>query len=176
MSSFRVLFVCVGNVCRSPLGELLLAPLLPGGFEVSSAGVAALVDEPMAPEAATHVVAAGLSASEFRSRQLLPSMVEDSDLVLAATRAIRSRVLEDTPGALRRTFTVLEFAALVDLVEPAPGEGPAGLVRQAAAERSRSTLDDDDIPDPYRRGVEANARAAALMSDAVKRIAAGLAP
>jgi protein-tyrosine phosphatase len=103
-------------------------------------------------------------------------MVEDSDLVLAATRAIRSRVLEDTPGALRRTFTVLEFAALVDLVEPAPGEGPAGLVRQAAAERSRSMLDDDDIPDPYRRGVEANARAAVLMSDAVKRIAAGLAP
>ena len=176
MSSFRVLFVCVGNVCRSPLGELLMAPLLPGGFEVSSAGVSALVDAPMAPEAATHLEAAGLSASGFRSRQLLPSMVDDSDLVLAATRTIRSRVLEDSPGALRRTFTVLEFAALMDVVDPDPDEGPAGLVRLAAAERSRSRLDDDDIPDPYRRGVEANARAATLMSDAVKRIAACLAP
>ena len=174
MTSFRVLFVCVGNVCRSPLGELLLAPLLPDGFEVSSAGVAALVDEPMAPEAAIHLEEVGLSASGFRSRQLLPSMVEHSDLVLTATRAIRSRVLEDSPAALRRTFTVLEFADLVDVVDQVPDDGPAGLVRGAAAERSRSTLEDDDIPDPYRRGVEANARAAALMSDAVERIAAGL--
>ena len=101
-------------------------------------------------------------------------MVEDSDLVLTATRAIRSRVLEDSPAALRRTFTVLEFADLVDVVDRHPDDGPADLVRRAAAERSRSTLDDDDIPDPYRRGVEANARAAALMSDAVERIAAGL--
>ena len=66
MTSFRVLFVCVGNVCRSPLGELLLAPLLPDGFEVSSAGVGALVGQPMAPEAATHLEAAGLSAGGFR--------------------------------------------------------------------------------------------------------------
>jgi len=176
VSSFRVLFVCVGNVCRSPLGELLLAPLLPEGFEVSSAGVAALVGEPMAPQAAIHLEEVGLSADGFRARQLLPSMVEDSDLVLTASRAIRSRVLEDTPRALRRTFTVLEFAALMDLLDPAPGEGAAALVQLAAAERSRSAREDDDIPDPYRRGVEANARAAALMSDAVKRIAAGLAP
>lgn len=174
MTSFRVLFVCVGNVCRSPLGELLLAPLLPDGFEVSSAGVGALVGEPMSPEAAVHLEPKGLSASGFRSRQLVPSMVEDSDLVLTATRAIRSRVLEDTPAALRRTFTVLEFADLVDVVEPAPGEGPSGLVRRAAAERSRATLDDHDIPDPHRCGVEANARAAALMEGAVTRIASGL--
>ena len=31
MSDFRVLFVCVGNVCRSPLGERLLAAMLPDG-------------------------------------------------------------------------------------------------------------------------------------------------
>ena len=48
-------------------------------------------------------------------------MVKESDLVLAATTAIRSRVLEDSPGALRRTFTVREFAALLDVV-PAEGD------------------------------------------------------
>ena len=37
--------------------------------------------------------------------------------MLTATRDIRSRVLEDSPAALRRTFTVLEFAALLDTVE-----------------------------------------------------------
>ena len=130
----------------------------------------------MAPEAAAHLEPLGLSANGFRSRQLVPSMVEESDLVLTATRALRSRVLEDTPGALRRTFTVREFAALMDVVDLAPDAGPAALVRLAADERSRSTLDDYDIPDPYRRGPEANAWAAALMSDAVKQIAEGLAP
>ena len=103
MSDFRILFVCVGNVCRSPLGERLLASRLEGrGVEVSSAGVGALVGEPMTPESVQHVEAYGAKADGFVSRQLDPAMVDESDLVLTATRAIRSRVLEDSPGALRR--------------------------------------------------------------------------
>jgi len=44
MTAFRVLFVCIGNVCRSPLGERLLAAKLRSeAFEVSSAGVGAMV-------------------------------------------------------------------------------------------------------------------------------------
>ena len=53
MTGFRILFVCVGNVCRSPLGERLLAARLPADrFEVSSAGVGALAGAAMDPEAA----------------------------------------------------------------------------------------------------------------------------
>ena len=55
MAAYRVLVVCVGNVCRSPLGERLLAARLGDGFEVTSAGVGALVGEPMDPEAAAHL-------------------------------------------------------------------------------------------------------------------------
>ena len=100
-------------------------------------------------------------------------MVDESDLVLTATKAIRSRVLEDSPGALRRTFTVLEFAALLDVV--GADADPAALVRTAADERSRAALDDYDIPDPYGRGSEAHAAAAELMAAAVERIAKALA-
>ena len=131
MTAFTVLFVCIGNVCRSPLGERLLASKLPGDeFVVSSAGVGAMVDSPMTPEAAVHLQAYGGSADGFVSRQLTSGMVKESGLVLAATTAIRSRVLEDSPGALRRTFTVLEFAALLDVI-PADSD-PATLVRTAA--------------------------------------------
>ena len=77
------------------------------------------------------------------------------------------------PAALRRTFTVLELAALLDFVPP--GTDPAALVRTAAQERSRAVLDDYDIPDPYGRGDEANRVAAESMRVAVERIAAGLA-
>ncbi len=175
MSAFRVLFVCVGNVCRSPLGERLLAARLrPDSVEVSSAGVGALVDAPMTPEAFGHLESYGGSADGFASRQLTPAMVDESDLVLTATKAIRSRVLEESPAALRRTFTVLEFAALLDVV-PAESD-PAALVRMAADERSRAAIDDYDIPDPYGRGDEAHLAAAQAMACAVERIAKGLDP
>ncbi len=94
--------------------------------------------------------------------------------MLTATKAIRSRVLEDSPGALRRTFTVLELAALLDVI--GAETDPVTLVRAAADERSRAALDDYDIPDPYGRGDEAHAVAADLMAGAVERIAKALQP
>jgi protein-tyrosine phosphatase len=173
MSGFRVLFVCIGNVCRSPLGERLLAARLAGGgFEVASAGVGAMAGSPMTPEAALHLEAYGGTADGFLARQLTPVMVKESDLVLTATTAIRSRVLEDSPGALRRTFTVLELAALLDVVPP--DSDPAVLIRTAAEQRSRAALDDYDIPDPFGRGDEAHAVAAEAMAVAVERIAKAL--
>lgn len=173
VSAFRVLFVCIGNVCRSPFGERLLAERVRGsGIEVASAGVSALVGEPMSPEAAAQLEQHGGSAEGFVSRQLTPSMVREADLVLTATRELRSRVLAESPAALRRTFTVLELAALLDQVDPAP---PTELVAAAAA--ARSTLGDVelDVPDPFRRGEQAHALAASLLADAVERIAAALA-
>jgi len=72
MSRFRVLFVCIGNVCRSPLGERLLAARLHAeAFEVSSAGVAAMVGSPMTPEAAVHLESYGGSADGFVARQMV---------------------------------------------------------------------------------------------------------
>ena len=131
-----------------------------------------MAGSPMTPESAGHLEAHGASADGFVARQLVPAMLEESDLVLTATRAIRSRVLEDSPAALRRTFTVLEFASLLDII--GADQDRAELVATAAAERSRATLDDYDIPDPYGRGDAAHAEAAELMAAAVERIAKGL--
>ena len=173
VSGFRVLFVCVGNVCRSPLGERLLAKRLEGSdVEVRSAGVGAMVGAPMTTESAAHLHRLGATAEGFLARQLVPGLVEESDLVLTATKAIRSRVLEESPGALRRTFTVLEFAALLDVVDAERHH--ALLVRAVADDRSRAPIDDYDIPDPYGRDEAAQAHAAGLMTTAVERIAKAL--
>jgi protein-tyrosine phosphatase len=173
VSGFRVLFVCIGNVCRSPLGERLLAQRLDGDVEVSSAGIAAMVGAPMSPESAAHLELLGATAEGFVARQLTTAMVRESDLVLAATKDIRTRILEDSPGALRRTFTVLELAALVGVVG-AQGD-PAALVRLAAEQRSQAGLDDYDIADPYGRTEAAYALANEQMTAAVELIAKGLA-
>lgn len=170
---FRVLFVCIGNVCRSPLGERLLQARLPEGYDVSSAGVGALVGSPMDPAAAAELAGHGGSAEGFVARQLSEPMVQQADLVLTATRDIRSRVLSEFPSALQRTFTAREFAALLDHVD---ADSATELVAQAAAARSRVKDLDLDVPDPFRRTPQAHAESARLMAEAVERIAKGLTP
>jgi protein-tyrosine phosphatase len=167
-----VLFVCIGNVCRSPVGERLLASRLPTDrFEVSSAGVGAMVGYAMSKYAAEELRSYGGDPTGFAARQLSPEIVEQSDLVLTATRELRSQVLAELPGALRRTFTILEFAALV---EQAEGNTSADLVKWAGTHRSLVGNVELDVPDPYRRGAEEHARAAAAIDAAVQRIAKGL--
>jgi protein-tyrosine phosphatase len=172
MAQFRVLFVCVGNVCRSPMGERLLRIRLPEDrFEVASAGVNALEGAPMSPDTVVELTARGGRADGFVARRLTEDMLHQADLVLVATRELRSRVLAETPSALRRTFTVREFAALLDEVD---SDDLREVVAQAAELRSRARLTDYDIPDPFQRGPEAQALAATLMTEAVERIAKGL--
>jgi protein-tyrosine phosphatase len=169
---FRVLFVCIGNVCRSPVGERLLAARLPADrFAVRSAGVGAMVGYAMSKYAAAELEGFGGNPKGFAARQLTPEMIEEADLLLTATRDLRSAVLADAPGALRRTFTILEFAAL-----SAMGEGSTAeeLVRWAGAHRSAAGNVEQDVPDPFRRGPEMHAAAAGAIHEAVQQIAKGL--
>ncbi|MFL6173528.1 MAG: hypothetical protein ACJ716_11625 [Marmoricola sp.] len=169
---FRVLFVCIGNVCRSPVGERLLASRLPADrFAVSSAGVGAMVGYAMSKYAAAELEGFGGSAKGFAARQLTPELIDEADLVLTATRDLRSQVLAENPGALRRTFTILEFAALSDMGEGSTAEE---LVRWAGAHRSAAGNVEQDVPDPFRRGSEVHAAAASAINEAVQRIAKGL--
>ncbi|HWU31298.1 MAG TPA: hypothetical protein VN108_00415 [Marmoricola sp.] len=168
-----MLFVCTGNICRSPLGERLLRVRLNDpNFEVASAGVMAMTGEGMDPEAAAQLEMLGGDSTGFVARQMTEDMLKHSDLILTATRGHRQRTLEERPAGLNRTFTVLEFAELLGV---AHGSTPAELISSAARQRSRMALPDVDIPDPYGRGEVVHAEAAQLISDAVDKIAAALA-
>ena len=170
VSPFSVLFVCTGNICRSPLGERLLRERLhSSAFEVASAGVMAMVGQGMDPEAAMQLEALGGNSTGFVAQQVTEKMIGHADLVLAATRQHRERILEERPGALRRTFTILEFA---DLVASARGTTPQELVAWASRHRSASMITEFDIPDPYRRGDAVHAEVAGLINGAVDRIVA----
>lgn len=81
-----VLFVCLGNVCRSPLAEALLrrmaaeagAPIL-----VASAGTWAEVETGIYPDTATLAARYGLDGSAHISRQLTPDIVSAADLIVS---------------------------------------------------------------------------------------------
>jgi protein-tyrosine phosphatase len=166
---FSVLFVCIGNVCRSPMGERLLAQrLVPGRAEVSSAGVGALVGHPMDADAAAFLADFGGTAEGFLARRMTPEMAIEADLVLTATKDIRERVLRVAPATLRRTFTAVEFAKLMELVSAADAKG---LVQAAATHRAEVSSEDLDIVDPYRRSKALHRVAATHMAEAVDVIA-----
>ena len=156
MSEFDILVVCLGNVCRSPAGERLLRLRLDGylgsareAVHVSSAGVRAVVGAGMDERAAAELLRLGGDPTGFRARQLTPVMATTADLVLTATRQLRSRVLEDAPRTMRRTFTIREFAAVISSgALDGRAHDAADLVARAAAARARVGHVDQDIPDP----------------------------
>lgn len=180
-----VLFVCTGNVCRSPAAELLLRAGLgaDAGVEVASAGLAALVGEPVAAPMAARLRARGVDPAGFAARQLRPAMVLAADVVLTMTADQRCRVVARVPAAVRRTFTLREFAALAELAGPGPGPaGPgdrlAALVQAAPRARAqrRAVPGGDDIEDPYRRPDAVFASVLAQIEAATGRLLDRLAP
>jgi protein-tyrosine phosphatase len=179
---FNVLFVCEGNICRSPAAEVLLrSGLVPeGAVTVGSAGLAARVGEPMDEPVRRLLASRGLG-SDVVARQLGPDLVRSADVVLTMTAAQRSAVVSRVPAAVRRTFVLREFAALTRLAGPLAATGPAGrmaaLVEGVGRARAlRRFVGDDDVPDPYRRGEGAHARALGLVTEAVDDLLAVLAP
>ena len=164
---FAILAVCTANICRSPMMELLLrAELDPERFEVASAGVQGWDRKPMDPMAAAELQRLGHSAEDFRSHAIDSYLVDSADLILTATRRHRSEVLGINPRALRRAFTLVEFAELTAIVD---GAEPAELVAQASQQRSRAPSE-VDVGDPYRRGPEVHRRAADQIEAAVMTI------
>src|SRR4029453_8342341 len=108
--SFSILAVCTGNVCRSPAVERLLASRLGPTVSVTSAGTHALVGHSIAEPMAALLRGGGLEPDGFEARRLSERMLKEADLVLAMTRAQRGLVVDLWPPAVRRAFTLREFA------------------------------------------------------------------
>ncbi len=167
----RILTVCTGNICRSPLAEQLLAARLADlDVTVASAGTRGLVEKPMTPDAARLAAELGIPAPEsaaHRARWLDESHLDGVDLVLAMSREHRSAAVALAPARTRAAFTAREFARLADGVDDAAiasaaaeaGADPHTRVRAALALLAlrRAEVDApadptvDDVVDPYRR-------------------------
>ncbi|WP_395243862.1 low molecular weight phosphatase family protein [Agromyces sp. MMS24-K17] len=178
----RVLVVCTGNVCRSPIAEQVLrARLAAAGVDatVSSAGTAALVGAPMTEEAAARSRRLGGDPSGHIAVEVTAEMLRDVDLVLTATRAHRAAVARLEPRAIRRSFTLLEFSRLAAAGAAEPVDGFVEYVAAVAAARGivPPPLEpaDDDIVDPYGRGPGIYDVAASLIDRAVDQVVRALA-
>ncbi|MEU1072449.1 protein-tyrosine-phosphatase [Streptomyces sp. NPDC005878] len=168
-TTFRILHVSTGNVCRSPITERLTRHALydrlgdpyTGGLIVESAGTWGHEGAPMEANAAAVLADFGADASGFTGRELLDEHVITADLVLTATRDHRAQVISMGHSAGLRTFTLKEFTRLVRAIDPTtlPDPDEAGmveraraLVRAAAALRGwllAPSAEADEVNDPY---------------------------
>jgi protein-tyrosine phosphatase len=121
----------------------------------------------------------GVEAAAFTARCLTETLVKDADLLLTLTRAQRSLVVELWPPAVRQTFTVREFARLLQQIDTSalPEGPPATRIRAAiplagAMRGSRRTSPDDDVIDPFDLADEVYAISFEQIAAAVRAIVA----
>ena len=183
----RILFVCTGNVCRSPLAERLATTWARGKLahspeaemvRIESAGLSAVAGRPMDPDAAAALVELGGDPAGFESREFTRELAEDADLVLTMTRDQRRAVLEATPRGLRRTFTLTEAADLLQRADltglpllPLTARARELGRRLDAARAGRPTADSDDIADPIGQPAAVHQEVAGLVAAAVRPLA-----
>lgn len=187
VTDFKILTVCSGNICRSPMAEQLLRVGLKPfpGVSVTSAGTVGLVGEPMDARALKLAASFGVTdAATHVARELSVEQIRESNLVFAMSREHRRAIVQLYPRASRYTFTIREFARIAAEVEDADLTGAALLppddiagrfgmaVEAAASLRGIVTpllnVDDDDVIDPYRRTDEIYALSGNQLVPAVK--------
>jgi glycine hydroxymethyltransferase len=106
-----ILFVCTGNVCRSPMAEGLFRHLVEqdGRYRVMSAGVGAAEGQPPSPHAVRALKELGIDISKQRSRMLTAELVQEADYIFGMTHAHVNAVALLFPQALEKTFLLREF-------------------------------------------------------------------
>ncbi|TIH35596.1 hypothetical protein [Subtercola vilae] len=166
---FAVMFVCTGNICRSPLAEQLLTAGMRANLQndvvVTSAGLQTIDGVPMDPLSAQQSVLYGGDPSNAISHKVDRESSLRQDLILTMTRKHQTDIVSRYPNLLKRTFLLREFAEIVEVLhtdseaDTRVNERRRRIVVQAAMMRGQLTRGsiDFDIIDPYRKSVEVHA-------------------
>lgn len=190
--SVRVLFVCTGNICRSPFAELLARQMvgpLPqqsaaSGWQFASAGIHGLAGWPMDARMAAQLESRGGSSEGFRARRLTSAIAHEADLLLVMAPEHRIFILDEWSDLVRRTLLLGQAARLATANPGASESGrSSGGGTYAGGTSADGTdlvsvlsanpappLSSDAIPDPYLRGAAAAARAAKRIEAALRQV------
>ena len=136
----RILIVCTGNICRSPMAEVLLRQQLGlAGHDamIQSAGTDALIGSPADEPACSLMRCRALDMSAHRAIQVNQDLTRWAELILVMQAHHRDSVLALDPTARGKTFLLGHWSG-------------------------------EEIPDPYERGDEVYARVLQMIERAVE--------
>lgn len=121
----RVLFVCTGNTCRSPMAAAAFRALADArglAAHVDSAGLAAQHGQSVSPQARQVLQEEGLAPLRIGSQSITLRMIRAADLVVAMTRAHVDNLETRYAPARRKTFLLRTFAGQPgDVMDPYGG-------------------------------------------------------
>jgi protein arginine phosphatase len=104
----RILFVCTGNTCRSPMAEAILKNKNLDGIEVRSAGIFASTGSEASPNA-KQVLDNNNITHNHRSTLLSRDEVDWADLILTMTASHKQAIVQQHPRAIEKMFTLKEY-------------------------------------------------------------------
>jgi len=114
-----ILFICTGNICRSPMAEGLFRQATGGheGFRVLSAGLGAMDSQPPTPHAVAAMRELGIDISGHRSRMLTADLAREADYIFGMTRGHVDTIALMYHAAEEKTFLLREFDEVLEPFE-----------------------------------------------------------
>ncbi|USD60290.1 low molecular weight phosphotyrosine protein phosphatase [Vibrio sp. SCSIO 43140] len=117
----KILVVCVGNICRSPIGEYMLAKMLPNKT-VASAGIASaksgLVGKPADKTAIEVAEEHDIDLTPHASQQLTSELCKDYDLILVMEKGHIEALTSIAPEARGKTMLFGQWIGQQDIPDP----------------------------------------------------------
>lgn len=118
----KLIFVCTGNTCRSPIAEAIYKNLEKvSDMKVLSRGLVVLFPEPLNPKAEIVLKKHDLELNNHVSRPLKESDIDDNTMILTMTASQVKKIIEEFPE-VKNIDTIKEFAGEIgDVVDPYGG-------------------------------------------------------
>ena len=140
----NVLFVCTGNICRSPMAQGLFAHLIRGrrDIEVTSAGIGAAGGQFPSPYAVEVMAELGIDIRQIRSKPLMADMVRRADFIFVMTYGHLDSMLLLFPSAAEKTFLLREFDTDLPVMEREVSDpiGQSRLIYSECRDQIRESL------------------------------------
>lgn len=114
----KILVVCVGNICRSPVGEILLRERLPENYTVRSAGLGALVGKPIDKSSEAWLKAQGSTGEQHLAQQLSSELVQWADLILVMEKRHVEELSSRYPAVRGKTHLLGKWLGEAEIPDP----------------------------------------------------------
>lgn len=138
----KILFVCTGNSCRSPMAVGFLKEMLKEkrGIRIDSCGTIFSSFGGPTPQTIKIMKEHGIDISSHKTKSLSKDLIDEADLILVMERKHRERIRELNPEAENRTFLLKEFAGDKGNLEIRDPIGLSDEVYREVAGEIRSAL------------------------------------
>lgn len=123
----RIIFVCTGNTCRSPMAEAIFRDIIvekgiDKNFQVSSAGIYSFEGDPASYQAIEVMKKEfGIDLKTHRAKIIDDSDIEKADIILTMTKHHRDMIIDIYPEASEKVHILKEFAGIkedTDVIDP----------------------------------------------------------